>query len=135
MQKVKEVSQDKPKFLFWSSIIKGALVALSVSLISILVFAFIMRFVSVADSAIKPINQVIKILSVMIGVFVGLKKSREMGLISGLLVGILYTIIAFISFSILDGSFSFSATLINDLLFGAITGAICGIIFVNFRRK
>ena len=134
MQKVKQISAQE-KSPFWGGVIKGALIALSLSLILILIFAFVMRFISISDEAIKPINQVIKIASVMLGTIMGLKKTKEMGLISGLLVGILYTIIAFLAFSILDGNFSFSATLVNDLLFGGVTGAICGIIAVNFKKK
>ena len=129
-----DINSEK-KVYIWGSVLKGALIALSFSLIAILVFAFILRFVAIPDSAIKPVNQGIKILSVLFGVFVGLKKNKEMGLISGLLIGFLYTIVAFIAFSILDGGFEFSITFVNDLLFGAITGAICGIIAVNFRRK
>ena len=58
-----------------------------------------------------------------------------MGFISGLVIGFFYTILAFITFSILDGNFVFSKTLLNDLLFGGIIGAICGIIAVNFIGK
>lgn len=87
------------------------------------------------DSAISPINQVIKGISILIGCFIGLKKSNEMGFISGLVIGIFYTALAFVTFSILDGQFVFSKTLLNDLLFGGIIGAICGIIAVNFIGK
>ena len=41
-------------------------------------------------------------------------------------------IIAFLSFSILDGQFDFNISLLNDCLFGSIIGAISGIIAVNF---
>lgn len=129
------IETKKEKVPFVGAIIKGSLIALSFSLVGILIFAFVLRFIAISDGAIKPINQVIKILSVAFGVFIGLKKNHDMGLIRGLLIGLLYTIMAFISFSILDGSMSFSITLINDLLFGAISGAICGILAVNLKRK
>lgn len=135
MEKIEVSAEKQEKVSFFASVLKGALFALSFSLIAILIFAFLLRFIAIPDSAIKPVNQVIKILSVFFGVFMGLKKSKEMGLISGLVIGLLYTIIAFVAFSILDGGFSFSISLINDLLFGSITGAICGIIAVNFRKK
>ena len=58
-----------------------------------------------------------------------------MGLVSGLLIGILFTMIAFIVFSVLDGRFVFDRTLLNDMLFGGIMGAICGIICVNIKKS
>ena len=58
-----------------------------------------------------------------------------MGLMSGLLIGIVYTFLAFIVFSILNGNFEITKVLANDILFGAIIGAICGVIAVNIRKK
>ena len=136
MEKLKKrVKEHSGESSFFLNTLKGSLIALCISLIGILIFAFIIRFISIPDSAISPINQVIKGVSVLVGCFIGLKKSKEMGFISGLVIGIFYTIIAFITFSILDGKFVFSKTILNDLLFGGIMGAICGIIAVNFIRK
>lgn len=133
MEKVK--NNEKSDHSFFLGVLKGSLIALCVSLIGILIFAFIIRFVSISDAAITPINQIIKGLSILIGCFVGLKKTKEMGFISGLVIGILYTALAFVVFSILDGHFVFSKTILNDLLFGGLIGAICGVIAVNFVRK
>ncbi len=125
--------QDSPKA--WLTVLKGSLVALSISLVSILIFAFFIKYVAVPTNAIKPINQVIKGLSLLIGTFVALKKVDKMGLINGLLIGLAYTVLAFVVFSILDGHFEFTKSLVNDLLFGGLIGGICGVIAVNFRRK
>lgn len=130
---IKEKDENKNSVLV--SVIKGSLISLAVSLVGILIFAFFIKYVAVPTSAIKPINQVIKGLSLFLGVFIALKKSDKMGLVTGLLIGLVYTILAFVVFSILDGNFEFSKTLVNDLLFGGIIGAICGVIAVNLRRK
>ncbi len=130
--KNKENSNDSSFFI---NVIKGALIALCVSLIGILIFAFVIRFIYIPENAISPINQVIKGLSILIGCFIGLKKCKEMGFITGLVIGFIYTALAFVTFSILDGQFVFSKTILNDLLFGGIIGAICGIISVNFIGK
>lgn len=118
-----------------ANIAKGSLIALCISLILVLVFAFLLKFTNLPDSIIFPINQVIKGISIFIGVFVSLKKSKELGLVSGLLIGLTYTIIAFLVFSILSRTFSFDITLLTDIVFGAIIGAICGIICVNIKKS
>lgn len=136
LKKSKEVeTQEAEKPKLWLNILKGSLVSLAISLVLILIFAFFIKYVAVPESAIKPINQVIKGISLLVGIFIALKKSSQMGLVSGLLIGLSYTILAFVVFSILDGNFELSKTLVNDLLFGGIIGGICGVIAVNFKKK
>ena len=130
---VKETDDNSPKLLF--VLLKGTLISLAVSLVGILIFAFFIKYVAVPTSAIRPVNQVIKGISLLVGTFIALKKTDKMGLVTGLLIGLFYTVLAFVVFSILDGHFEFSKTLVNDLLFGGIIGAICGIIAVNLRKK
>lgn len=123
------------KGVFIKSLIKGSLIALSISIIGICIFAFVLRFIDISTDLIKPINQVIKIVSILIGTLLGLKKVKEMGLVSGFLIGVLYTFLAFVLFSLLNGCFVFDTTLLTDMLFGGIAGAIGGIVAVNFRKK
>ena len=134
-EKISRVNDVENEAKIWLSILKGSLIAISVSLVGILIFAFFIKYVAVPTEAIKPVNQVIKGISLLVGTFVGLRKINKMGLINGLLIGLFYTVLAFLIFSILDGNFEFSKSLVNDILFGGIIGSICGIISVNFRKK
>ena len=111
------------------------MISLCTSLVLVLVFAFLLKFTNISDSAIAPVNQVIKGVSIFLGVFLGLKKCKELGLVSGLLIGFIYTLMAFLVFSILSGSFTFDITLLTDAVFGAVIGAICGIISVNIKKS
>lgn len=135
MKNGQAVAENENKSNFLISVLKGVLIALSISLISICIFAFILRVVDISDNMIKPINMVIKILSIFFGCVFGLKKDKEMGLIKGLVIGGTYSLLSYIVFSLLAGNFVFSMTILNDVLFGAIIGAICGIIAVNFKKK
>ena len=127
--------KSEEKGVFLKALLKGSLFALSISLIAICIFAFLLRFFDINSDLIKPINQVIKIVSILLGTFLALKNVKEMGLITGFLIGIIYTMLAFIVFSILNGCFVFEPSLVNDLLFGGIAGGIAGVIAVNFKRK
>lgn len=120
---------------FAVNLIKGTLIALCFSLVGILIFAFILKFTNISEGVITPINQVIKGVSIFLGVFLALKKQREMGLVSGLLIGLCYTFLAFLVFSILSGHFVFDMTLVHDMIFGTIIGGICGIISVNLKKS
>ena len=116
-------------------VLKGVVVGLCVSLVGILIFAFILRFTSISDKVIAPVNQVIKGVSIFLGVFLGLKKHKSQGLVAGLLIGLMFTLSAFLMFSLLDGAFCFDKSLLNDIIFGSIIGAICGIICVNLKKN
>lgn len=131
--KAKILKTDEKKG-YITPIIKGVIVALAISLVAILLFAFLLRWTNISDSLIAPVNQVIKGISIFLGVFFGLKKVKQNGIINGLLIGFFYTIIAFLVFSLLDGAFHFDRSLLNDILFGTIIGAICGIICVNLKK-
>ena len=130
MEKTKKLNN---KFVF--EILKGCLIAIAISLIGILFFAFVIKMFGITDQYLKPVNQVIKGVSILLGVFVSLKQSKDKGLLKGLIVGVCYTLIAFVVFSALNGKFSFDKSLLNDVLFGGITGAICGIIATNFKKS
>ena len=122
------------KTLFTNTL-KGSLIAVAFSLILILIFAFILQILSLGDGTIKVVNLIIKLISIMLGTSVAVRKTKEKGLLTGLFVGLVYTVIAFIVFSILNGQFSFEKSLFNDILFGTIGGAICGVISVNTKSK
>ena len=117
------------------SIFKGLLFAICFSLIGILLFAFSLRFFDLTDTGIKVVNQIIKTLSIFFGCFTSLKSNRTNGLIKGIIIGVLYTIVSFFLFSILNGEFSFSVNLLFDILFSIAVGAICGVICVNIFKN
>lgn len=117
-----------------SGIIRGLLVSISISLIAILIFAVLLRFVTLPDIVIKIVNQIIKVLSILFGVKATLKKDKSKGLIKGIVLGILYTFTSYLVFSVLIASFSFGLSFLYDIIFSALVGLICGVIFVNAKR-
>lgn len=123
------------KTSFWKQSMIGAGWALVASMMLVLMFAFFLRMFGFGEGAINVIVQIIKGASVFMGVMLAMKKQKEMGFLTGLVIGVLFTIISFVVFSCLDGfRFEFSATLLNDLIFGGVIGGICGIIAVNLKK-
>lgn len=131
MEKTKKLKSNS----LAAAMLKGGLIAIVVSLVCILIFAFIVKIFGLSDGVLKVVNQVIKVVSILIGTFAGLAKETEKGLLKGLLIGLFYTFFAFVVFSALNGKFDFDKSLLTDILFGGITGAICGVIAVNTKKK
>ena len=127
--------KEKAQKGFVLSVTRGVFVGLAVALVGILLFAFVLRFSSVSDKIITPVNQVIKGVSIFFGVFFGLGRTKTKGLLKGFLIGFSFVVAAFLLFSILDGSFVFDKTLFTDLIFGSVIGSICGIICVNLKKS
>ena len=116
------------------SYIKACVISLIITLVLILVFALILKFTSVPNSAIAPINMMIKAISVAIGAII-LTRNGERGMIRGAILGLIFSIVSFVVFSIMVGSFSINIGLVADIAFSAIVGAVVGIISVNRRNR
>ena len=130
----KELAINTPKSNIILQLIKGTFWALSFALLSILIFAFVIKYTSISSNAILPINQIIKALSIMVGCFVFGKKIKQKGWLWGAIIGVLFTLLAFVVFSILDGSFTFDLNLLTDIIFGGIMGIFAGIICISLRK-
>ena len=114
----KAASHNRSSFL---EVIKAIIVAIIISLIAILVMAFVIKMLSISTHTVPIINQVIKGVSILIACLICLKTPSN-GWLKGLTVGILYIALAFVIFSLLDGDFKFGLSLLNDSAIGAVSG-------------
>lgn len=117
------------------SLFSGVLVSVATTLILILLFAVIIRFFNLSESWIFPVNQVIKCISLFIGISVMLKKIKSKGFLNGILFGIVYYVLSTIVFSILQAKFSFGLNNLYDLLLTSLIGGIIGIFVINFKKN
>ena len=116
------------------SIFKGVLYAVSATLILVLAFAMIIQLTKMDAGAIKPVVQVVKVVCIFLGVAVALKNATKLGWLWGGVVGILYTIFAFLIFAIIDGNFVVDLRALNDLLFATAAGVISAFV-IRMRGK
>ena len=114
-------------------VIISVTVAVIISLILILLAAFIIKIFNIPTSAIAILNQVIKGLSVLVACMFCLKQPVN-GWLKGIIVGFFYIVIAFVIFSLLGGGFEWSLKILNDLAIGCVTGLLSGIIAANIRK-
>ncbi len=117
---------------FFSNLIKGVLTTIIITLLSVLIFAGVVKFAVLNSNVIKAVNQFIKIISIFLGTVFCVH--GKMGLIKGLLIGLIATIITYLIFTLFGGEMALKGKLILDLIFTSIVGAISGIIAVNIRK-
>ena len=115
-------------------IVKTVVIAVLVSMVSVLVFALIVKATDIGDDAIKYVNLGIKIVSVLIGCLIGFKRGSGSGWLKGLLSGLLYVLTSCLVFSAISGGFSATDLSWLDLVTGAVVGLICGVLTVNLKK-
>ena len=118
---------------FIKEITKGVCTTVIVVLLSVLIFAFIVKFSYLGNGVIKAVNQFIKVISVFLGCTFGIKNG--LGLIKGALIGGISCLITSLVFSLCQVGLGLNVGFIIDLIFTAVIGGICGIIVVNVKKK
>ena len=114
------------------TLVKGVGAALGCSLLSTIILACLLRFGALPDKAIYPINQVLKVVFVAASAILFVR--GEKGWLQGGIMGLLFTALAYVTFSAIGGDFSLSWLAIVELILAFFAGALGGVIGVNLRR-
>lgn len=113
-------------------IVKGAALALGLSILFAVIFACILRAGNLSDSVIYPVNQVLKGIAIAVSALVFVRGDK--GWLKGGAVGLLFTALSYLAFSSLGNDFSLSWLILLELVIAFVTGALGGILAVN-RKK
>lgn len=128
MQKIKSLNFG------FMSIIKSVLIGIVTTLIGVVIFAVVLKFVDVPSNMVNYINDVIKCVSIFVVVMLLKKVDSQNLLLRAVAAGCLYAILSFVIFSILNGGFDFNLSILFDLLFALIVSVVAAIM-VNLTRK
>ena len=115
-------------------VVKALIIAIIISLLLVLLSAFIIKTFNLSTDIIPIINQVIRSVSVLIASLISLKRSGN-GWLRGIAVGFFYGIFAFLIFSLLSGGFEFDLSLLNNVVICMASGLVSGIISMLIRRN
>lgn len=115
-------------------VLKSALKGVLLSIVLVLIFAFVLKFINLDDRVISIIDEIIKIVSIFVAVISLIRKSPYKILLKSALVGAVYIFLTLIVFSALRGKFSFNFANLMDILLGAVTGIIISIILSVFSK-
>ena len=111
--------------------LKAAIIAVACALVLTVTFAVVLKFSSLPDKIILPVNLCIKAISVLVGCLCALR--GEKGWLRGGIAGLIFTFLSGLLFSFVGGGASFSWLLIVEVLFGFVAGALAGIFAVNIK--
>ena len=115
-----------------SGIFKSVLFSVIFLLLSILIFAAVIKIFGLADATISFVNQILKASAILLGCLFGLRGEKIF--IKSVMSGLFTIILSYVIFTLLSKGTLFSVQLVYEILFGMIAGALSGII-VGFMKK
>ena len=116
------------------TILKCCLIGIVATLVGIVLFAVVLKFADLNSTVVTCVNDIIKAVSLFLTVFFLKRKTDGKLLIKAIITGLIYGILTFVIFSILNGGFAFNMSILFDLLFAVIVAAIASII-LNIVKK
>lgn len=117
----------------WGQLLRGLLASIGVTLICVLVFALLMQWLKPSDSAIRIVNQLIKLAAIFVGVKVMLGHACEKGLLHGALLGVCYMVLGVGLFALLSGQQLPWTAYLSDIAMGVAGGGISGAIIGGMK--
>ncbi len=115
----------------WLRILKGLGMAVLVTVAGVAVFALLMQWLRPAENVVRIVNQVLKLVSIGVGVYVCVGRGFEGGLLKGALVGLLYMASGVGLYALLSGQGAPVTAYLADLGMGVAGGGIIGMILSN----
>ena len=130
MQKIKSIN-----FGGVLTLIKCALIGIVCTLLGTVIFAFVLKFANLGSKFISYINDIIKVFSIFIMVMCLKRKSGNKLFVKAVFSGIIYFILSFVLFSILNGNFSLDLSVLYNLLFAIVVSMVCSVIINILSKK
>ena len=114
-------------------VLRGIIWSTVVTIFFVLILALLMIMFGLGGTVTDILIQIIKILSIFFGVGMALKTVHRLGWLYGAIIGILYTLVAFLVFSAVDSEFSITSGILLEMLFAIIVGIFSSFLLRGFK--
>jgi putative membrane protein (TIGR04086 family) len=131
-QAAKAPSNENIGFL---PILKGITISYIVTIPTFMIFALILTNTDFPEKFTSPVVIITTIISVLIAGSTATKGLKNKGWLNGSVVGFIYMFILYILSSIIFKTFVIDKYVITMTIIGVLTGAIGGIIGINFKKS
>ena len=114
---------------------RGLLAAVAATLAGMLLLAAAVIYLDVTDGALAALNQILKLLSVVLGARLAVGVGGERGFVTGAAVGLLYMALGYVLYWRLGGALFSAAAMLLEMLAGFAVGAAAGAVCANLRPR
>lgn len=117
------------------NIFRGSLVAILITIISLLIFSILLTHTNISEKSIVPVITIITAVSILTGSILSVSKIENRGFFNGALVGLTYILAIYILSSIINKNFAINLNSLILISSAVISGMMGGIIGVNMNNK
>lgn len=133
MENIKKLEESSSKGSILK-VIKGSIVAIVITIISLFITALILTYTNVRESIIPVVIIAISSISILVGSILSTLHIRKNGLLNGALVGAIYMITIYLISSIAITGFGINLKTIIMFILCILSGIVGGIIGVNIQK-
>ncbi len=119
----------------WLQLLKGLGASALCTLAGVVLFALLMQWIKPSEGAVRIFNQVLKLVSIAVGVWVAVGRGNQGGLLRGAAVGLGYMLIGVMLYALLSGQQAPLTAYLADLGMGIAGGGIVGMILSNLSPR
>lgn len=116
-----------------AEVVKSVLYALIICLILILVFSVILKEFELSDGVLAPVAQVIKAVSILLGVLFGMRE-RKNAAVRCIAAGALFGAVSIMLFSLITQKNIMAMSSLVDIGLCAAAGLLCSIAVVIIKK-
>lgn len=113
---------------------KGIIIAMGITLISLLVFAIVLTYSSLAENCMAPVIIAITAISIWIGASISTIPLQKNGIFNGGMIGFWYIAILYGISSICTTGFSLNGQSAILIISSILAGMVGGIVGVNVKK-
>lgn len=106
------------------TIIKGFVISIIISLISIFIFAIVVSYTDFSENSVAPVMIGITALSILIGTSISTLKLNKNGIVNGGIIGLLYITTLYLISSTIGAGFGLNINAIIMMVLSIVAGMI-----------
>lgn len=132
---LKQTSQGLNEEINLMTIAKGILLSYIVTIPVFMIFAFILANTDFPEKFVMPAVVITTIISILVAGSAVTRNARSKGWLNGGMVGLIYMLLLYIISSVVLNNYRIDRYVVTMSIIGLLTGAIGGIIGINFKRS
>ncbi len=116
------------------NVARGSIIAITITLVCLVIFSVILANTEVAESTINPVIILVTAVSIFVGSIMSVSRILKRGIINGGIVGMIYFLAIYILSGIVNSNFSINISGIILIICGILAGMLGGIVGVNIKK-
>ena len=116
------------------NVARGSIIAITITLVCLVIFSVILANTEVAESTINPVIILVTAVSIFVGSIMSVSRISKRGIINGGIVGMIYFLAIYILSGIVNSNFSINISGIILIICGILAGVLGGIVGVNIKK-